>query len=73
MDALADAASRSDATPELLYHLAEAQLLAGDPINARLTAQSALAKAPDHAPSQQLYEHLESLQRRVAMPAGRGR
>jgi len=70
IETLAEAATEEEATPDRLYHLAEAQLLAGDPINARLTARTALARAPQHGPIRDLCQRLESLQRRVAMPLG---
>lgn len=68
VETLAEAGADGGATRDQLYHLAEAQLLAGDPTNARLTARSALARAPDHGPTRELCQRLESFQRRVAMP-----
>lgn len=70
IETFAEAATEGETTPDRLYHLAEAQLLAGDPINARLTARTALAKTPQHGPSRDLVQRLESLQPRVAVPVG---
>ena len=68
VETLTEAAKQGEPTSELLYHLAECQMLAGDPINARLTIESALANAPGHGPSQALHEHLRSIQQRLATP-----
>jgi tetratricopeptide (TPR) repeat protein len=66
VERLIAAAKQGDASPELWYHLAEAHYLAGDPANARLAVQAALAQAPQHGPSQALRDQLEALQRRLA-------
>lgn len=68
VETLSNAARRGDPSPDLLFHLAECQMLAGDPINARVTVESALAKAPQHGPSLALEQHLRSLQPRLARP-----
>ena len=51
---------------ELLYHLGEAQLLAGDVTNARLAVQAALARVPDHQPSRELHDRIGRQQRLTA-------
>jgi cellulose synthase operon protein C len=48
------AAHRDQPTPDILCHLAEAELLSGRVREAQGTIQQALALAPDHAASQQL-------------------
>ena len=51
---LAAAAAAPGATPDELYELGDAQLLAGLPENARLTAEQALALNPRHSGNRQL-------------------
>jgi tetratricopeptide (TPR) repeat protein len=62
---LSQAANRDRPTPEILYRLAEAEMLNGRVGEAQNTLQEVLALAPDHAPSR-------ALQARMAMatPAG---
>lgn len=67
IEQLAAAAKQGEPTPELLFHLAEAQLLAGDPVNARLTVQAALQREPGHGPSRALHDQIATLQRRLAV------
>jgi tetratricopeptide (TPR) repeat protein len=59
VETLSQAAERSDPSSELLYHLGEAQLLAGNLASARLAAQALLAKSPTHAGGQWLQESVE--------------
>ncbi len=66
VERLMAASKQGEPTPDLLYHLAETQLLAGDPVNARLTIEAALARAPTHEPSQALHQRIVSLERRLA-------
>ena len=40
-------------------HLGEAQLLAGDPVNANLALLQALEQAPQHGPARRLHRYLE--------------
>jgi tetratricopeptide (TPR) repeat protein len=63
---LADVARRTEPGPELLLHLAEAQWLAGDPINAQLTVQAALRRIPPADQNHPVTANLQSLQRRLA-------
>jgi len=67
-ETLSDAAKRGEPSPDLLCHLAECQMLAGDPVNARVSVEAALAKSPDHGPSLALEQHLRSIQNRLARP-----
>lgn len=60
VERLAAASKRGRATPELLYHLAEARMRTGDPTNARLAVDQALALAPQHGPSLRLRSQLET-------------
>jgi tetratricopeptide (TPR) repeat protein len=68
VEALSNATKQGEPSPDLLFQLAECQMLAGDPINAKVTTESALAKAPEHGPSLALDQHLRSIQRRFARP-----
>jgi tetratricopeptide (TPR) repeat protein len=70
-DCLAALAKQGQPSAELLYHLADSQMQAGDDVNARLTVQSALALAPEQGPSRALYEQLQVLQRRLAAKTDR--
>ena len=54
------------ATPDVLVHLGEAQMLAGDLSNARLTLAQALQQAPQHAAALQLAARVEGQQQRMA-------
>jgi tetratricopeptide (TPR) repeat protein len=71
VERLTAAASRGEPSADLLYHLAEARLRTGDPVNARLAVQSALTRDPNHAPSQALQEQIASLERRLAAKVDR--
>jgi tetratricopeptide (TPR) repeat protein len=64
-EALTAAARQGPPSPELLYHRADCQWLAGDPANAQLTVQAALAQSQGPA-SEPLVAELMSLQRRLA-------
>lgn len=68
---LAQATQRGEPTPELLFHLAEAQLLAGDTTNARLALVAALAQEPTHGPSNQLKGQIDEQQQRLTADARR--
>ncbi len=59
---LAQASRRGEPSAELLFHLAEAQLLAGDPTNARLALVAALAQEPTHVASSRLQQELDQQQ-----------
>ena len=65
------AMQRDKPNVELLYHLGEAQLLAGDVTNAHLTVSRALEMAPQHVASRQLQTHIASRQQRMASATGR--
>ncbi|MEQ8790019.1 MAG: tetratricopeptide repeat protein [Pirellulaceae bacterium] len=69
VELLVAASSRGPASPDLLYHLGEAQMLVGDPTNARLSLEGALALAPRHVPSLQLRSRLEGQPRTAAAMA----
>lgn len=61
-DAVKDLArARDQGVPdaELLFQLGEAQLLAGDPVNANLALLQALEQAPQHGPARRLHRYLE--------------
>jgi tetratricopeptide (TPR) repeat protein len=66
VDSFVAAAKSGPQSPEILYHLAESQWLAGDPVNAALTAQAALALDPNYRPMLELRTRLASFQRRLA-------
>jgi hypothetical protein len=59
VESLAAAVGRERPTPEILYRLAEAQWLAGNPAQAAITAQQALAIDPQHQPSRELLHRVE--------------
>lgn len=56
------ARQRGPETPELLFHLADAELRAGRRNEARSTARQALQLEPGHAPSRALMERLDLAQ-----------
>ncbi len=58
---------RGEAGPDVWFELAESRWLMGDVANARIAAESALALAPQHAPSRRLLEQLAGEPRSVAM------
>jgi tetratricopeptide (TPR) repeat protein len=66
VDQLQTAAVRGEPTAELLYHLAEAQYLAGHPADALLATNEALAMSPDHAPTIALRERIRGGQPSMA-------
>lgn len=66
VDVLKVARDRDHSSPDLLFTLAECQFLAGDPINARLSAEAALADNPQHEGSLTLLAHLNEVQSRLA-------
>ncbi len=60
------AASRADdPTLDILFHLSEAQLAAGDTANARLAARRALSLAPDNEQIHQLDRRISEQQQRM--------
>jgi hypothetical protein len=63
-DMLTVAVRQGEPTAEMIFHLAEAQWLGGDPVNARLTVRRALEQDPSHAPSQSLHAQLVALQQK---------
>ena len=63
---LARAAKRGLPSPELLYHLAESQWLAGDPANARLTLRSAVDQSRTTPEGQRVATALQSLDRQFS-------
>jgi tetratricopeptide (TPR) repeat protein len=65
VECLRAAQHRGPATPELLFHLADAELRAGRREEARATARRALQLQPGHAPSLALMERLELAQGRA--------
>lgn len=56
------ATQRGAPTPDMLYHLAEAQLRCGQIERAESSAQSALALAPDHAGCRQILARMAEIQ-----------
>ena len=63
------ATRRGAATPDVWYHLAETQFLAGDPLAARTAVSEALRVDHTHAASLRLSARLESDQQRMASAA----
>lgn len=63
---LAAAVHRGPVTPDLLCQLGEAQLLAGDPGNARLSILAALERDPGNAFALRLKDEMETEQAHVA-------
>lgn len=64
-DVLGSAALRARPTPDILYHLAEAELLAGRTQNAVRTIQQAIAMNPEHEPSRALLGRIKVAQQRA--------
>jgi tetratricopeptide (TPR) repeat protein len=62
VESFASAAARDKPSPEILYRLAQAQWLAGRPIEAATTAQQALAMDPRHQPTLQLRASMQMAQ-----------
>jgi tetratricopeptide (TPR) repeat protein len=56
---LTAALARGKPTPEILYQLGEAELLAGHPAQAAAAAEQALALQPAHQPSRDLLGRIE--------------
>ena len=63
VDAFAAARRPDFPSIELLYHLSESQLQAGDVVNAKLSARAALDLAPDSAPVRELMARIDERQR----------
>jgi tetratricopeptide (TPR) repeat protein len=61
-ESLAAAVTRGKPTPEMLYRLGEAELLAGRPAEAADAARRALALQPRHEPSRSLLQRIELAQ-----------
>lgn len=59
-DALASAAEKGGASPELLYELAQTRLLDQDRAGASLALSMALRQDPNHPPSLRLHQELET-------------
>ena len=59
------ASQRGAPSPDILWHLAQAQLNSGQPARAETTTRSALAVAPDHAGCRGLLDHLVAATPRV--------
>jgi tetratricopeptide (TPR) repeat protein len=68
VESLAMAASREKPTPEMLFRLGEAELLAGHPPDAAVAARDALAMQPQHQPSRELLKRVEMAQSLDAPP-----
>ncbi len=68
---LAQATQRGEPSAELLFQLAEAQLLSGDTTNARLALIAALAQEPAHVASNQLKGQIDEQQQRMTAAVGR--
>ena len=58
VDSLLAAVARGNPTPDILFRLGEAELLAGRPARAAAAAQEALFIAPGHRPSLQLLDRV---------------
>lgn len=71
IERLTFATKQGEPNPDLLYHLAEAHFRAGDPVNARLQVNQALAQAPDHPASQALLNQIVLHERQVAVRGNR--
>jgi tetratricopeptide (TPR) repeat protein len=63
VESFAAALIRDKPTPEILYRLGEAELLAGHPDEALSVAQQALALDPQHQPSRDLLNRIELARR----------
>jgi tetratricopeptide (TPR) repeat protein len=59
VETLMFAAQRAEPSADVLYHLSEAQFLAGNAASARLALQAALAKVPSHSAGLKLRDKLE--------------
>jgi len=62
VESFAAAVSRGKPTPEMLYQLGQAELLAGHPAEALGAAQQALALQPQHQPSRDLLDRIQTAQ-----------
>ena len=56
---LAQVQETGTASADVLFHLGEARLLAGDPVNANLALLEALEQSPQHGAARRLHQHLE--------------
>ena len=63
VDSLSAALLRDKPTPEILYRLAEAELLAGHPDQADAAVQQALVMQPQHQPSRDLLNRIQMARR----------
>jgi tetratricopeptide (TPR) repeat protein len=63
VESLSAAVIRGNATPEMFYHLGEAELLAGRPGAAAAAARQALSLQPQHQGARELLDRLELAQR----------
>jgi tetratricopeptide (TPR) repeat protein len=70
-DLFALLAAREDASAEVYFQLAEVQMLAGDPANARLALAAALEREPQHVASLQLREQIDREQQSLTAAVGR--
>ena len=68
--ALTLASEKAEPSAEMLNELARTQMLAGDPASATLANAAALAKDPNHAPSQQLKAELDGRQQMAVTSRG---
>lgn len=59
VETFAAATQRGEPSADLLYHLSEAQFLAGNAASAQLALQAALTKAPNHSAGLKLHDRLE--------------
>jgi len=66
VESLSAAVMREKPTPDMLYRLGEAQLLAGHPVEAAGAARQALALQPQHEPSRNLLQRIEIAQQPLA-------
>jgi len=60
VESFATAVARGKPTPEMLYQLGQAELLAGHPAEALGAAQQALALQPEHQPSRELVNRIQT-------------
>jgi hypothetical protein len=64
---LAAALTRDNPTAEMFYRLAEAELLAGHPLESAAAARQAMSLQPQHQPSRQLLDRIELARREQAV------
>lgn len=65
VEVLAMAARQGEPSADLLFHLADAQLSAGDTASARLAVVAALTQQPTHEPSRELMAKIEQRQQQM--------